>query len=69
MMLLWLPLLFLIPLALFWDRPTVSGAVPGVAHGASSAPAEGPNEIARRRLALGEITVSEFEEIRRVIAN
>ena len=69
MMFLWLPLLFLIPLALFWDHPTVSDGIPGAAHGASSVPTENPNEIARKRLARGEITVSEFEEIRRVIGN
>jgi uncharacterized membrane protein len=69
MMFLWLPLLFLIPLAIFWDHPTASERVPGALHGAPSAPTENPNEIVRKRLARGEITIAEFEEIRGVISN
>jgi uncharacterized membrane protein len=73
MMFIWLPFLFLIPLAVFWTmRP---GTAPhdgdqGRAWNAQTpARVAGPDpvEIARRRLALGEITTSEYQEIRRAI--
>jgi uncharacterized membrane protein len=73
MMFLWLPLLFLIPLAIFWTERPAAAERGGTMHGAHPQAAvpmgEDPNEIVRKRLAQGEITVSEFEEIRRVIGN
>lgn len=72
MMFFWLPLLFLIPVLLLWpDRSTPAERVGGIAHaqnlGGSVPPSEDTNQILRRRLARGEITVAEFEEVRRLI--
>jgi uncharacterized membrane protein len=70
MMFLWIPLLFLVPVAIVWlMRPELlSGA-----HASAPQPAAAPArdealQIARRRLALGEITPVEFDEIRRAIS-
>lgn len=72
MMFIWLPFLFLIPFAMFWMMR--SGTDMG-GHGASrgpqhpTPPRSGPDpiEIARQRLARGEISTTEYEEIRHVI--
>jgi uncharacterized membrane protein len=73
MMFLWLPLLFLIPFAFVWMvRPESEVARCGPTHpyGHSSAgPADAdPMDIARLRLARGEITPTEYEQIRRLIS-
>ena len=75
MMFLWLPFLFLIPLAMFWMmRSGNAGGMGccGMDHsGTSHAPSVGdPDqiEIARQRLARGEIDSAQFEEIRRAIS-
>lgn len=72
MMFLWLPFLFLIPFAMFWMMRSGDGmAGCGMSHtGHTQSPStNGPDpiEIARQRLARGEITTSEYEEIRRII--
>ena len=69
MMFLWFPLLFAIPLAILWNARSGSGVgccglVPVASPGPSG---PDPMDIARRRLARGEITPAEFEEIRRAI--
>jgi uncharacterized membrane protein len=74
MMFLWLPFLFLIPFAMM--RMIRSGNGGGMGCGMSHAgpaqtrPAAGPDpiEIARQRLARGEIDSVQFEEIRRAIS-
>lgn len=59
MMFIWFPLLFLVPIAIFWSAgPTVLRA--------DSAP-DDASSIARMRLARGEISVAQYEEIRRTI--
>jgi uncharacterized membrane protein len=73
MMFLWLPFLFLIPLAMFWMMRSGNGGGMGcgMSHAgpAQTPPTVGPDpmEIARQRLARGEITTSQFDEIRRVL--
>jgi uncharacterized membrane protein len=73
MMLLWIPFLILAVVAFSWM--TRSGVGMGCMGAGHAGPAETPDaggndplEIARRRLARGEITTSEFEEIRRAIS-
>ena len=73
MMFLWLPFLFLLPLGVIWMLST--GTAPGccgMAHsGHATTPGVGagsdPVDIARLRLAKGEITTAQFEEIRRAL--
>lgn len=71
MMFLWIPFLILI-VFLVW-RPRADGGIAGCCGGheshAQTPTPTGPDpvEIARQRLARGEITPSEFEEIRRVL--
>lgn len=72
MMFLWLSFLFLIPFAIFWMmRPGTGMGCCGMDHaGHAQTPVAGgpdPVEIARQRLARGEITTSQYEEIRRVL--
>jgi uncharacterized membrane protein len=72
MMFLWLPFLLLIPFAMFWMMRSGTGMGGcGMDHAghAQTPSASGldPIEIARQRLAQGEITTSEYEAIRRVI--
>lgn len=75
MMFLWLPFLILIPFAIFWMvRPGTGGNGMGCCGGTRTGPAQTPNtsgpdpvDIAGQRLARGEITTAEFEEIRRII--
>lgn len=73
MMFLWLPFLIVIPFAIFWMARPGTGTV-GCCGAARSAHPQAPTssgsepiEIARLRLARGEITAAEFEEIRRTI--
>lgn len=71
MMFLWL--LFLVPLFIFLGNRTgvggsCCGSVPSAHVPPSSLPGEDPMSILRRRLARGEITPSEFDDIRRAIA-
>jgi len=71
MMFLWIPFLILIPL-LFWRSHGDAGMAGCCgAHEAHSAapPSAGPDpiEIARQRLARGEINTTQFDEIRRAI--
>jgi uncharacterized membrane protein len=75
MMFLWLPFLFLIPLAMFWMMRSGNGdgmGCCGMNHaGNSQAQSAGnpdPIEIARQRLARGEINSAQFEEIRRAVS-
>jgi uncharacterized membrane protein len=74
MMFLWLPFLFLIPLAMMWMMRSDNGGgmgCCGMDHaGNAQTPSAGgsdPIEIARQRLARGEIDSAGFEEIRRAI--
>ena len=73
MMFLWLPFLFLIPAALVWMAWSNAGTggrgarMHALPVQASSANPPDPMEIARQRLARGEINSAEFEEIRRVL--
>jgi uncharacterized membrane protein len=72
MMFLWLPLLFLIPFAVFWTARTGGGVGScGMSH-SGFVPSQGsggpePMDILRQRLARGEITSAEYEEIQRVL--
>jgi len=70
MMFLWIPFL-LIPLAFFWMRPGMGMWGCAMDHaGHSHAPAaSAPDaiEIARQRLARGEVNVAEFDVIKRVL--
>lgn len=68
MMFLWFPFLFVIPLAILWAVRHDEGAV-GCMNHVQTPTTSGSDamETARRRLAKGEITVDEFEVIRRVI--
>ena len=74
MMFLWLPFLFLIPFAMMWMMRSGNGGGMGcgMSHTgpAQTAPAADPDpiEIARRRLARGEIDSAQFEDIRRAIS-
>ncbi|HEX9093449.1 MAG TPA: SHOCT domain-containing protein [Coriobacteriia bacterium] len=72
MMLLWIPFLILIPFAIVWvlrpENGMTGGSPASTSH--ASAPGSGgpePLEIARLRLARGEITPAEFDVIRRVL--
>jgi uncharacterized membrane protein len=73
MLLFWLPLLLLCPLAMYLMMRFGTGMGH---HDMSQAGPEqaplvtrpDPIEIARQRLARGEITTSEFDEIRRVLS-
>ena len=74
MMFLWLPFLFLIPLAMMWMMRSGNGSgmgCCGMDHADNEqTPSSGgpdPIEIARQRLARGEIDSAQFEEIRRAI--
>lgn len=70
MMFLWLPFLFLVPLAMMWMmRPDTDMRGLGHAGRAATPTAAGPDpiEIARQRLARGEISTAEYEEIRHAI--
>ncbi len=70
MMFLWLPFLFLVPLAMLWMmRPDADMRGVGHAGRAVTPTAGGPDpiQIARQRLARGEISTSEYEEIRHAI--
>lgn len=72
MMFLWLPFLLLIPFAILWMvRPGNEMGCCGMNHSghAQTPPAAGPDpiDIARQRLARGEISTSEFDEIRRAL--
>lgn len=65
-MFLWL--LFLIPLVIFVTARPGQGVAYRSASPQGSVPAgDAPIEIARKRLARGEITPEQFEEIRRAI--
>jgi uncharacterized membrane protein len=73
-MFLWLPLLFLIPFGFMWMMRSDAGGAGccGMNHASPVAPqgsAGGPEpiEILRLRLARGEITSAEYEEIRRAL--
>ena len=72
MMFLWLPFLLLIPFAIIWMvRSGADGGCCGMSH-TSSAQTHGQNsadpmDIAAERLARGEITTAEFDEIRKAI--
>lgn len=75
MMFLWLPFLLLIPFAMIWMMRSGNGGgmgCCGMDHSSSThTPSAGgldPIEIARQRLARGEIDSAQFEEIRRVIS-
>ena len=70
MMFLWLPFLFLVPLAMLWMmRSDTDMHVVGHGGRAVTPTTGGPDpiEIARQRLARGEISTSEYEEIRHAI--
>ena len=76
MMFLWLPLLFLIPLAMFWMMRSGNGGAMGcrgMDHSNSGQTPSGggsgpdPMDIARQRLARGEIDSAQFNEIRRAL--
>lgn len=73
MMFLWFPFMFLIPLVILWALRSDEGmAGCGLGHMGHVQPpkadASDPMDIARVRLARGEITTSEYEEIRRAIS-
>lgn len=71
MMFLWFPFLFVIPFAVVWAMRHDEGTFGCMNHaGHAQTPTTGGSdatETARRRLAQGEITVDEFEVIRRVL--
>ena len=71
LMFLWLPLLFLVPLALVRAaRPEPARVSCGSTHPYGRPASEAgvdPVSIARLRLARGEITSAEYEQIRRLI--
>lgn len=76
MMFLWLPFLFAIPFAIFFMlRPAGAGGGCGMSHSMAQPTAsvtpdpQGPEpiQIARTRLARGEISPTEFDEIRRAL--
>lgn len=76
MFIVWLPILIALGFAIAWmARPGVAGGCCG-GHSVLSQPqtpavstktTEDAVEIARQRLARGEITTAEYEEIRRVL--
>jgi uncharacterized membrane protein len=72
MMFLWLPFLFLIPFAAIWMlRSGGDAGCCGMSHSGTAFPpgptGPEPLDILRQRLARGEITPAEFEEIRRAL--
>ncbi|MCE5202865.1 MAG: SHOCT domain-containing protein [Coriobacteriales bacterium] len=74
MMFFWLVLLVALPFVLMWAlrRDGTAGCC-GMTHEAShtqppAAPGPAPLEIARQRLARGEITVEQYEEIKRALS-
>lgn len=80
MMFLWIPFLLVIPFAMMWLMRSGNGSMGccGMDHGSAghtpappappTAPStQNPIEIARTRLAKGEITIAEFEEIKRTL--
>jgi len=72
MMFLWLPFVLLIPFAIVWMLRPASGmgcCAPAQVQQRRTPGPTGlePMDIARQRLARGEITTAQFEEIRRVI--
>ena len=73
MMLLWLPFVLLIPFVIVWMLRPASGVgccapMQGQQHGTAGSTSMEPMDIARQRLARGEITTAQFEEIRRAIS-
>jgi uncharacterized membrane protein len=73
MMFLWLPLMFLIPLAVLWTMRSGSavgycGVSPATSVPASSPDGNNPMGVARQRFARGEITSAQFGEIRRLLS-
>jgi len=68
MMFLWLPLLFLIPFAILLMVPPagVTASQPGM-QGPPSVSGQDPLDIAAQRLARGEVSPAEYDEIRRVL--
>lgn len=76
MMFFWFPFLLLVPLFIFWAvRPAGCGWRHDAYHhgtyvGTYGQP-QGPDalDVARLRLARGEISVAEFEEIKRVLGS
>jgi uncharacterized membrane protein len=76
MMFLWLPFLFLIPFAMMWMMRSGNGGGMGCCgmdhSGTAHTPSAGstgpdPMDIARQRLARGEIDSAQFDEIRRAL--
>lgn len=77
MMFLWIPFLLLIPFAMMWMMRSGGGAMGccGMDHGSGGHTPAGPAaptgqdplEIARQRLARGEITTAQFEELKRIL--
>lgn len=78
MMFLWFPLLFLVPLVIWWAvRPGEAGAGMGCcgmthaaqthAPGTPPAGTADPVDIVRHRLARGDITPEEYATIRRTL--
>lgn len=73
MMLLWLPFVLLIPFAILWmlrPAPAAGCCAPMQSQQSGTVSSAGldPMDIARQRLARGEITTAQFEEIRRAIS-
>ncbi len=75
MMFLFFPFLLLIPFAMMWMMRSGSGGgmgCCGMDHSGNMQPppvgGSDPMDIARKRLASGEITTAQFEEIRRAIS-
>jgi uncharacterized membrane protein len=75
MMFLWLPFIFLIPLGMIWMMRSGNGSGTGCCGMSHAGPAQAPPatgldpiQIAGQRLARGEITPSEFDEIRRALS-
>ena len=75
MFIIWLPVLIALGLSIVWmARPGQAGGCCGGSHAAQapsgpSSAQDGALGIARQRLARGEITSAEFEEICRVLQN
>ena len=72
MMFLWIPLLLLIPFGIVWlvrheGEPGCCGVTHATHAGTTPARQSDLLEIARVRLARGEITVAQFDEIRRAL--
>ena len=68
MMFLWLPFLFLIPFAIFFMVPPagVTASQSGM-QGPPSGSGQDPLDIAAVRLARGEVSPAEYDEIRRAL--